>query len=306
MNLNHLQTFSTVARLGSLTAAADELDVSKGLVSRHLQALERDLDVLLFHRTTRRITLTEAGEALYTRARQISDLSREAKQQILDLAREVSGALRITVPAELGRVIAREVVPDFVRDFPAVSLIMDISTALRDVEFGNYDLALRAYSALPDNVIARDLGTVKSVVVASPAFVERFRLEELSAPEQLVRTDAPALIVNAGRDDWNLWPFQKGADRVELELHGPHRIGNYGVAFEMACQGQGMACLPFYQVRSALERGELVQVLPDWCVVQHQFHILRARQRGLPGKIRAFEKTLLDWRRQHPEYFVEL
>ncbi|MCC4821385.1 LysR family transcriptional regulator, partial [Vibrio lentus] len=101
------------------------LDVSKGLVSRHVQRLEETLNSKLFHRTTRSISLTEVGEELYAKAKQIQLLATEAEMRVLDMTQEVAGDLKITAPIEFGRALCRHIIPTFKQEYPKVDLILD-------------------------------------------------------------------------------------------------------------------------------------------------------------------------------------
>ncbi len=107
MNLTYLQTFLVVAEEGSFTKAAEVLDVSKGLVSRHVSNLEKALNAKLFHRTTRRITLSEVGDELFTKAKQIQLLASEAEIRVKDITLEFSGDLKVTGPIEFGKALCR-------------------------------------------------------------------------------------------------------------------------------------------------------------------------------------------------------
>ena len=125
MNLTYLQTFLTVAEEGSFTKAAEVLEVSKGLVSRHVSHLESTLVAKLFHRTTRRIALTEVGEELFLKAKQIQLLASEAEIRVKDITQEFAGDLKVTAPFEFGRALCRHVIPSFIRQHPQINLILD-------------------------------------------------------------------------------------------------------------------------------------------------------------------------------------
>ncbi len=300
MNLTHLQTFYKVAQLGGFSAAADALQVSKGMVSRHVQALEEVLKTRLFHRTTRKVTLTEAGQRLFEKASEIEKLSVDAAHEIEDLTQESSGYLKFTAPHELGRVICRDVIPIFVKKFPNVEVSTKFGAEQKDIEFGTFDVALRALDHLPDNVIARPFAITRNILVAS---VNHLGIEKINHPRDLLSHQA---ILSNHQVNWNNWFLQsyKTGESIEIPMAGNISTADYAPQLELACRGLGIANLPFQQVEAQIQKGHLVHILPDWYCPRHRVHLLYARQRHTPKKIRFFNQLLLDWRHEHPNYFI--
>lgn len=297
--LSELHTFHAVAAFGGFSKAAEQLEVSKGLVSRHIKTLEDHFQTRLFHRTTRKVSLTEAGQKLYDKARQIELLAREAQSEVLDVAQEVGGDLKVTMPDELGREIAREVIPEFIAQNPHVVMHLNFDLSFKDVEMGEVDVALRAVDKVPDNVIAKQLGLMKNLLLASPEYLARFGVPD--APAALT---GHKVILSSHKKDWNRWELTDGESVQRIALSGQIYAGVYSVAANLAISGLGITSVPIYQALPLIRSGELVQVLPDWYQAIHRVNLLYAAQRAIPKKIARFNQAILSWAKAHPDYFV--
>ncbi len=301
VNLTHLQTFISVASSGGFSAAAETMDVSKGLVSRHIQLLERELATRLFHRTTRRVSLTEAGEALLVQARQIQHLACQAELQIRDLTQECSGTLKITAPVELGRVLCRDIIPRFHNDFPKVDLVLDFDPDAKDIEAGEFDIALRAGEPLPDNVVARDFGIIRNVLVAAPAYL--YSKDKIDCCDEL--SDA-SLILSCYRSEWNQLTLCNGVDRTTLDVKSSIYTNSYTSALELVLAGMGIASLPLYQVESQINASTLLRVLPAYSLPVHRLSLIYSGQRIMPRKIVMFNRYIMDWQKDHKHFFMDI
>jgi len=289
MNLIHLQTFLAVATSGSFTQAAVHLDVSKGLVSRHVKHLEKSLNARLFHRTTRSIRLTEEGRELYSKAKQIQILAKEAELRIKDYGQEISGKLRVTAPLSLGQKLCQQVVPDFCNKYPKIVLNLSFGAGSKDVEFGEFDIAFRASEDLPDNVIAKDLGFIKNVLVCSPQLPVSLKADDI------ITLQEQSFIINGQVNQWNTLQMVKGAETYQIAVNGRIASNTYESIYELAIAGLGIACLPFYLVEQSLKSGVLVRVFPDWVVKTHQLYALYSQRRITPQKVLVFRDRVKDW-----------
>ena len=298
MNLTYLQTFHVVAEEQSFTKAAEVLDVSKGLVSRHVQRLEELLNTRLFHRTTRSITLTEAGSALYNKAKQIHLLATEAEMHVKDITQEVSGELKVTAPIEFGRALCRHVIPVFVKQYPKVSLTLDFGPAKKRIESGDYDIAFRAYDELPSDVVARDLGFVRNVMVCHGSYLRGVSLKSIEDIHQC------RFILNSQNDRWNQLELVNKDKKYNISVTGSLRSNTYNSILELVLQGCGLASLPYYQVDQLLESGELVHVLPEWSVKTHKLSLIYAQRRVTPKKLVTFNLAVKQWLESSNLYMV--
>ena len=289
MNLTYLQTFLAVAEESSFTKAAEVLDVSKGLVSRHVCNLEKSLNAKLFHRTTRRITLSEVGEELFTKAKQIQLLAAEAEIRVNDVTQEFSGDLKITAPFEFGRALCRHVIPEFVRQHPQINLILDFSPIKREVASGDFDIAFRAYKELPNDVVGKELGFIRNVLVCSKDFAQHHNVSSL---KDLYHC---AFILNGQNERWNQLELVNGDKEYQIEVGGNLVSNTYSSIIELAKHDQGIACLPYYQVEELINKGELIHLLPDWAVKIHKLSLLYAQRKITPRKLVTFNLAVKEW-----------
>lgn len=298
MNLTYLQTFRVVAEERSFTKAAETLDVSKGLVSRHIQKLEEALNSRLFHRTTRSISLTEVGEELYTKAKQIQLLATEAEMRVKDITQEVAGDLKVTAPIEFGRALCRHVIPSFRQQYPKVNLILDFGPMKKKIESGDFDVAFRAYDELPGDVIAKDLGYIRNVLVCSANYGKGKRLAAIEDIHQCT------FILNCQNERWNQLELISNEQSYDVEVTGSIRSNTYNSILELAIQGVGVASLPYYQVEDLIESGELVHVFPDWSVKAHKLSLIYAQRRVTPKKLVTFNLAVKQWLESNNLYMI--
>lgn len=298
MNLTYLQTFLIVAEESSFTKAAEILDVSKGLVSRHVQRLEETLNTKLFHRTTRSISLTEVGEELYTKAKQIQLLAIEAEMRIKDLTQEVSGDLKVTAPIEFGRALCRHIIPSFRELYPKINLVLDFGPMKKKIESGDFDVAFRAYDDLPNDVVAKDLGFIRNVLVSTASYAKN---HEQNVIEDIHRCD---FILNSQNERWNQLELIKGEQKYHVEVTGTLSSNTYSSILELVLQELGVASLPYYLVEELLDSGELIQIFPEWSVKAHKFSMVYAQRRVTPKKLATFNQVVTQWLESNPLYTI--
>ena len=299
MDIAQLESFYQVVRHGSFSAAADALDVSKGALSRHVTALEASLCAQLLQRTTRRLVLTEAGQSLYAQAGQIFALKLHAEQSVRALTEEESGVLRFTAPVSTGERLVADLVARFGQLCPQVRLELDLSNAPQDLSLGQSDLALRAMERLPEDLVARHIGRLKDLVVASPALLAR-----VGAPQTPFELAARPCLLQGSNPAWDEWCLLRQGEEARVTVQGTVRVNHYGSALRLAEAGVGLAKAPLLLVEEALAAGRLVQVLPEWHGALHPLYLLHAPQRPLPAKLRRFKELILAWFEDHPHYWV--
>jgi len=299
VNLTHIETFLKVAKLKNFSAAAEQLNVSKGLVSRHIKALESDLTCTLFHRTTRSVTLTEAGQELLDTAQQIEGLTLKASRNIQNLLQEDRGYIRFTAPSSLGSLLCSKMLPEYSERYPNVNINLALTTDLKDVEFGEFDVALRAHENLPDNLIAKNLGSMKNVLVASPGWLSQ---HPINIPDDILEVDC---IQNSLNANWNQWLlFSNDHQQTLIRTQGKFSCSNYEGIKALATASMGLANLPLPLVEALLDNGQLVRVLPQWYGAQHHFNLVYAQQRFYPQKLRDFIDAVITWRDDNSRWFT--
>ncbi len=299
MDITHLASFYEVVQRGSFSAAADALGVSKGMLSRHVSALESALNAQLLQRTTRRLSLTEAGRVLHQQAGEIFALAREVEEGIRALTEEDSGRLRFTCPVSTGDRMVSELLARFAELCPGVQVELNFTNAMIDMSQGENDIALRAMELIPDNLVALPLGRLKDVVVASPALLAREGIP--ATPYEL---GGRSCLLQGHNPDWEQWHFRQGEEEAHILVQGRVRANHYSALLQLARAGMGFAKCPLMLVEASLARGELVAVLTEWQTGLHPIHVLHAQQRRVPRKIRLFKQVLAQWFAERPHYLL--
>lgn len=256
--LTATRVFVTVVEQGSLTQAADHLDMSTAMVSRYLAAMEAWLGARLLHRTTRRISLSEAGQAALVSCRQLLDLAEDVKHQAGEISRVPSGRLRITSSASFAESQLAPALADFQRIHPQVTFTVLVADRSIDLAAERIDLAVRITNSLEPTMIARALATCRSVLCASPDYLrahsEPRTLEALQSHRCLTHT-----IVGAAQ-----FRFRRKRQLIELPVTDRLSTNDTAVLRRAVLEGGGIGILPTYFVGADLRQGRLVQVLPDF------------------------------------------
>jgi len=287
--LNDLALFTAVADAGSIVGAARRLRQPKSTVSRRLQVLEERLGVRLVERTTRRLALTDTGQALYERARPALQMLSEAAAEAAGSQREPRGRVRLTTGAGMATHVFSQVLAEYVQLYPKVILELDLTDRQVDIVAEGFDLAIRAGELQDSSLVQRKLGLSRNVLVASPGFLAS--QPRLSHPKDLV--ELPVLL-QPGQETWLL---ERGEEQLTLEMSGPIHVNNIWVLRHLARSGLGVARLPYFLCREDLAAGALASVLPGWEPAAYPVHVLLPSRRYPSPAVRAL-LALID-RHQH-------
>ena len=293
-----LRAFVMAVESGSLTRAADVLQVATSAVSRRIKDLEAHLGTQLLQRTTRQMRLTAAGERFHRRAVELLQALEEAEAEAGDQSRALAGPLRIAAPLSFGRRHLSARLLAFAEANPGLSLDVDFSDRMVDLVAEGYDLAVRI-GRLPDSsLIARKLCDVRLVVVASPGFWDRHGRPD--KPEDLI--GLPTLCYS-GTERSEIWSYT-GPDGREttMEMQVAMRATNGGFLTEAAIRGMGVAILPSFIVNEAIEAGELDPVLTSVAWPLRTIHVVYPQTRHLPARVRALIDDLRAWIGPEPDW----
>lgn len=255
--LRAMEVFAEVATRGSLTDAADALEMSRAMVSRYLQALEQWLGVRLLHRTTRRVGLTAAGEEALERCRPMLALRDELQAVAGERGGALRGRLRITTSPSFAEAHLADAVAAFVAAQPQVQVeLVSVERAV-DLAEERIDLAVRISRRLDDGLVARRLAACRSVVCASPAYVAAHgrpaAAEDLAAHRCLTHAQV-------SRSEFRL---RRGGTLLRVPVAGPLQCNETTALRRAALAGAGIALLPTYLVADDIAQGRLLALLPD-------------------------------------------
>jgi DNA-binding transcriptional LysR family regulator len=281
--LGEISAFVEVARQRSFVRASEHLQVNVSAVSRAVAALEARLGVRLLQRSTRRVNLTEAGQAHLPRCEALLGELAEAEAAVSERHSALQGSLRVSGPSGLGLIHLVPLLPEFLRRHPHLTLDFDMSNRFVDLIEEGYDLAIRVGTLRDSRLAARRLGPNRRVLVAAPAY-----LNEHKAPKHPRDLAAhPCLILDLGlRAEY--WTLADKSARHTLRVQGPLR-SNHALAVRAACEsGLGIALLPSFAVMDELASRRLVRVLPRWATPEHGIYAVYPSYRLIPAKVRAF------------------
>jgi len=262
---SHVHWLAVLAEQGSFTRAAAFLNVSKAAMSQRIAELEEAAGVPLVRRTTRSVRLTEAGQQLAESTRGAFDHIADSFEAVREQAITPQGTLRLSAPVALAR---QQLVPrlaEFLKLNPRIRIELDLSDQLSSVAGEGFDLAIRHTSTPPQNYVAWALCGVRSVLVASPAY-----LEKNGSPEDPVALAGHACLHYPRRQNTTVWTFepvgkrQTGRQSCVVPVSGPFAVNNSEGLRQAAQEGLGITVLPDFSAQQALARGDLVQVLPSW------------------------------------------
>lgn len=263
---SHLHWLTVLGTLGSFTAAAQRLGVSKAAMSARIAELERAAGVPLVLRTTRSVRLTEAGQQLVDATRGAFDGIATAFAGIKDLAAAPRGLLRLTAPVALARQQIVPRLPEFLRAHPEVRIELDLSDRLVPLAQEGFDLAIRHTHAPPETHVAWTLCATHSVLVASRAYLRRRGTPQ--RPADLAAHDCLHYLRAGDAPAWQLVPKAgPPSAKLTVPVAGPFAANNSEALREAAHGGLGIALLPDFSAQAALAAGRLVRVLPDWVPV---------------------------------------
>ncbi|AXH55757.1 LysR family transcriptional regulator [Pseudomonas amygdali pv. lachrymans] len=281
MQISDIEVFAAIASSRSLSEAARRLGLSPMAISRRLAALENDLGVRLFHRTTRSVSLTPEGEVFLPHAKTILEANEAARTTLKADAGSASGVLRVTAPSVFGQTVIMPLLPALMLENPALSIDLTLSDSIVDIAGLGIDVAIRIATIRDSALVARSLAPNPRVVCVSPDYLARHGkpalLEELR--------HHPCIALHAM--PW--WPFTRNGEPITIRAQGPFSA-NSVEAVRTACkQGMGLAMLTYWDVRQEINEGSLQQVdfedaMPEQLSVTA---VLPTRQR-VPHRVRQF------------------
>lgn len=282
--LQQFLSFAQTARRGSFAQAARDLGSSPSTVAKSVARLEQALGVQLFHRTTRRVTLTADGERLFRRCERVLAEVEDLQAEAAGVRATPSGTLRIDLPITYGRRIVMPLLADLARRHPGLRLDVRLQDGYADLVRDGLDLAVRVGPLRDSSLVARRIDSQQLVLLASPAYLRDrgrpLRVEELAGHDAIVFR-----LPSSGRDR----PWQLRQGRRTVELHPVHRVQlNDGEGMVAAAvEGLGLAQVPDHMAADELARGQLVEVMAAHRPPAMPIFAVTPSSRLLPPRVRA-------------------
>jgi len=291
-SLPDMAVFARVVDSGSFSKAARQLGVTPSAVSRQVARLEAVLRVRLLERTTRKLKLTDAGAAAYSRCQAMVAAAREVWALSDTHSAAPSGLVRMSMPKAVGRQLVHPLVLPFLRQYPEVDVQLLITDRTVDLFEESIDLALCVTDTPPPGLAGRPLATLQHRVCASPRY-----LAEQGHPQHPRELERHVCIYLGEDERDRYWRFERAGEVATVAVRGRYVANHSEVRLEAALSDLGIASLPGFTARSALERGDLVPVLPDW---EHKTSyagtawVLYPPNRFLPAKLRVWIDHLVE------------
>lgn len=281
--LTSMAVFVKAVELGSFAAAADAFEISGPMVGKHVRFLEDRLGITLLHRTTRRQSLTEPGKTYYDLCRSILADADAADALVAGDLVQPRGRLKVSLPVHFGRLCTAPILRGLARRFPALDLDLSFTDRISDLAEEGYDFAVRT-GELADRAdhVARRLATQKMIVVASPTY-----LKASGTPETISDIGAHAAILyrRSGIVAPWLFPRDSGPD-AKIAVTGRLRLDDMDAIADAAVEGEGLAWLPLWLVRSRLDAGTLVNALPTESQYPYPVHAVWMKTAHVPFSVR--------------------
>jgi LysR family transcriptional activator of dmlA len=255
-----LRLFTVAARKASFVGAAEELGVSPAYVSKRIQILESDLGTKLFHRTTRRVVVTEDGERVYRWARRILDDVDHLIEEISATRRAPRGSLRICSSFGFGRNIVGPAISRLIERYPALQVRFEVFDRLVDVASESFDLDVRVGDEIAPHLIARRLASNHRLLCAAPGYLAR-----RGTPRTLAELPTHDCLIIKERDHpFGVWRLRNDKEDHTVKVTGPLSSNNGETVVQWAVDGHGILLRSLWNVGPLLRSGKLVQILPEF------------------------------------------
>jgi len=264
--------FVAVVESGSFTQASKRVGISTAQVSRLIGQLEKRLATKLLYRTTRKVSVTEAGQVFYQHCRQVLDGLEEAERTLTQLHATPRGKLRITAPITYGESVLAPLLNDFVLQYPELEVQLQLSNQKLDLVEESFDLAIRLGKLDNSSMMAKRLATRKLFLCASPGYIQTYgmphTLSELNRHNCLLGT-------------LDFWRFKQDGKERSLRVSGSLRYNSGNALLDAVLKGLGLVQLPDFYVQGHLANGELLELLPEfqpddegiWALYPHNRHL---------------------------------
>lgn len=288
MNIEHLKLFTRLASSQSISMAGQELGLSPAVASAHINKLEEGLGVRLVHRTTRKVSLTEEGQSFLPYAEEVLASVEAARGAIGIGNTKPTGTLRVTAPASFGRMHLLPALNEFMNMYPEITVDFRFSDSIIDMVEGGFDVAIRVAELKDSTLVARKLADDRRIIVASPQYIEQFGAP--TTPQELATHQCINLM---GLDSW---VFTTPNGPLNVRTSGRFRTDNGDAMRDATINGLGISINSIWSIYEPMQRGELVEVLPDYPLAADAgIWAVYPSSRLIALKVRAFIDFFVDY-----------
>ena len=282
MLANDLILFSQVVNLGSFSKVAEVNNLTNSVISKHIARLEKELGVQLLYRTTRSLTLTEAGKILAQRAKMVSQITSEAIDSVSNFGEKMTGHIRMTVPTISGELFLAQCIAEFSQRNPGISVEVRLENDFVDLVKEGIDLAIRTGVLDDSSLIAQPLITSHWVVCCSPKYIELHG--QPTTPDDLLQHNCLAYTYQ--RQGGHEWRFSQGNKEQSIKISGSFATNNSQALRKAALGGYGIAYIPKCSVYEDIQQGDLIELLSDYKARELGVYAVYPFTKHLPNKIK--------------------
>jgi DNA-binding transcriptional LysR family regulator len=282
-NLRSMAVFACVVERGSFSGAARELGITTSAVSQQIRSLEEEMDVLLLHRSTRKLSLTEAGQAFFHSCQEMVAAAERGRIRINELRDDLVGDLRIATTPELGAIHIIPALSCWISAHPSLKVYFEADNRYIDLIEERIDIAIRMSPTLADSsLIARPMASVDQLLCASPSYLRQF--PTIQTPEDLIKLELLPIDLVQNPQDIYLTNVSTGEEK---HIYMPARIhsNNVFVTKSLCLAGHGVGRILYLDVQKELARGDLVEVLPQWKMQDYVLYAVTLKREQQPTKI---------------------
>jgi DNA-binding transcriptional LysR family regulator len=286
MDLNHLEIFVKVVQLGSFTAAAEALKAPKSSVSRAVSALEDALGVRLLQRTTRSLSLTDAGRTYFERVQGALGALTDATSEVMDAGGAPRGLVRLTAPADMAILAVK--LGSFLARYPGIKLQLLLTNRRVDLVQEGVDLAVRAGALTDSTLIARRVGVSRMGLYASVAY-----LAQHGTPTRLEELPRHACVLFRGQGGTGIWQLTGPEGKVQVQVQGQLDADDFGFVHQCVAAGLGIGLIPGIRVNCPGQE-TLVRVLPAYAFRAGDLHVVTPSRQQEAARVRLLRDYLVE------------
>ena len=286
--LTAIKVFLTVAETGSFTATAEQLEISKPMISRYVALMEEWLNARLFQRSTRKVALTDAGEQAVLFCQKIANLTAEMEQEMMAQQGELRGVLRVTSSQTFGTYHLVQMVNRFLQLHPKLNIQLLLNDQPMDLISERIDLAIRITNNPDPNFIARKLADCHSLLVATPDYLAKFGTP--TQPKDLYQHH----YLSHHNINRKAWKCTQGEQEVLLDLDSRFTTNDTQALLNSVLDSNGIAMLPKYMLETELQQGKLQAVLSDWQLLAFSIYAMYPSRDKLPLAVRKLIDFLME------------
>lgn len=292
--LNNMRVFCRIVELGTFAAVAREMNLSAMMISKYMAQLEDSLGVALLNRTTRQVSLTEAGEIYYFRSKQLMDDFAELDETTSQLGRHVKGTLKISAPIDFGGIYMVPAIDAYQSTYSDVKILMTLHNSHVDLSKGSFDLSILVTDSLDLGVVARKIAATRLCTYASPKYLATY-----GTPDHIAQLSSHRCLHYIDTPHKDYWLFNIENEETKIKPNWHFASNNGRALCQAAVLGMGITQAPEISAANYVTQGQLIEILQDFRVPSLAIYATYLQRRFLPAKLTTFVDFMV-------KYFAEI